>query len=135
MSHTRPTSPHVTIYSWMMTNTLSILHRLTGIALAIGTILMVTWLVSAAYYPTFYYDLHECMSSWIGQTMLLGWAAAFYYHLANGIRHLFWDMGKGFELDQAHKTGVIVLLFTIFMTAYSWWVLCSATCQSGIAGI
>lgn len=120
MAVSRPTSPHVTIYSWLITNTLSILHRLTGIGLAFGTVLFVAWLVSAAYYPAYYYNVQEFMSSIPGMVALLGWTVAFYYHLANGIRHLFWDIGKGFELKQAKVSGLVVLVFTAAATAFSW---------------
>ena len=121
MTVERPTSPHVTIYSWLISNTLSILHRLTGFGLSFGTILLVVWLVSAAYYPAFYYDLQDFMGSIIGRLLLVGWTFAFFYHLANGIRHLFWDIGKGFELGQAQASGIAVVAFTIVMTGASWW--------------
>lgn len=120
MTAPRPTSPHLTIYSWLITNTLSILHRLTGVALSFGTLLLVLWLVSAAYYPVLYYDVQDFMGSILGRLMLLGWTFAFFYHLGNGIRHLFWDMGKGFELETATRSGLAVIAFMIVMTGASW---------------
>lgn len=120
MTISRPTSPHLTVYRWLITNTLSIFHRLTGIWLVVGTLLIVAWLVTAAYYPKQYYDLQAVMSSLVGRAMMLGWTLAFFYHFANGIRHLMWDIGYGFELDQVTKSGWAALIFTIIMTALSW---------------
>lgn len=120
MTHPRPLSPHLSIYRWLITNTLSILHRITGVALCVGTVLLVAWLVTAAYYPAQYLTLQECMGSMLGRLMLVGWTFAFYYHLCNGIRHLFWDMGKGFELGTVNVTGAAVIIATIGLTAFSW---------------
>ncbi len=118
--HPRPTSPHLSIYSWLMTNTLSILHRITGFALSIGSVLFVAWLVSAAYFPDFFHALHILLSSVVGQILLFGWTAAFYYHLCNGIRHLTWDAGRGLEIHAAYKSGVTVLVATVAMTLLTW---------------
>jgi succinate dehydrogenase / fumarate reductase, cytochrome b subunit len=121
MSNThRPTSPHLTIYRPQMSSMMSIAHRITGVALFIGTALIVTWLWSAAYAPVFYNILHNALASGLGKFCLLGWTVAFYYHLGNGIRHLFWDMGKGFTLPVFHRTGWAVLFFTLLMTAFTW---------------
>ena len=132
MTIDRPTSPHVGIYSWLITNTLSIFHRLTGVGLLFGTALLVIWLVSAAYYPEFYYDLQDFMGSMLGMLLMLGWTAAFFYHFANGIRHLFWDIGKGFELKHVHASGMFVVFFTIVATAGSWWVVMNAPGEHAI---
>lgn len=130
MSIERPTSPHVTIYSWLISNTLSIFHRLTGLGLAVGTLLFVVWIFSAAYHPVFYYDLQEFMSSIIGLVLLFGWTLAFFYHLCNGIRHLFWDMGKGLDLETAKCSGIAVIISAVVLTGVSWWaVLCGQGCQ------
>jgi succinate dehydrogenase / fumarate reductase, cytochrome b subunit len=116
----RPTSPHLTIYRPQITSVLSILHRITGVALMVGTALLVTWLFVAAYQPGQYSGLHELMSSLVGRVLLIGWTLAFYYHLANGVRHLFWDMGKGFTIPQTTRSGIMVLVFTVIMTGASW---------------
>jgi len=116
----RPTSPHLSIYRKQITTVLSILHRMTGLALVAGTALMVAWLCTAAYRPAFYTTLHEALISDYGKACLMGWTVAFYYHFANGIRHLFWDMGKGFSLPAATRSGWLVIFFTIIMTAVTW---------------
>ena len=118
--HTRPTSPHLTIYKWQNSMALSILHRFTGIGLYAGLLLMVLWVWTVAYNPTKYADLHEYMSSDIGKTFLFGWTVAFYYHFGNGIRHMFWDVGRGFSLPAMARSGWTVLLFTILMTGFTW---------------
>lgn len=116
----RPTSPHLTIYRPQITSILSITHRLTGIWLFFGGLFLVVWLCVVAYAPAYYAQLHECLSSWLGQLFLLSWVFSFYYHLANGIRHLFWDIGKGFRLSQVNASGWAVVLFTLIMTAVTW---------------
>lgn len=113
----RPTSPHLSIYRWQITNTLSILHRITGFALTIGSLLFVAWLWSAAYAPLWYEELHGWLSTIVGKILLLGWAAAFYYHLGNGLRHLTWDIGQGMEIHEVVRSGKVVIAFTVLMTA------------------
>ena len=123
----RPVSPHISIYRWQITMVMSILHRATGLALFAGSAMIVVWLWSAAYAPAFYVTLHEGLSSFIGQFCLLGWVASFYYHLGNGIRHLFWDMGKGFALPVMRRSGLLVVAFAIVMTATTWFVAMTST--------
>jgi len=122
----RPISPHLSIYRKQISSVLSILHRMTGLALVAGTALLVSWLWSAAYAPAFYPQLHECLSSLLGQVALFSWMAAFYFHLANGIRHLFWDMGRGFALSAMAASGWAVVLFTVLMTMFTWGFIHSA---------
>lgn len=119
-SSSRPTSPHLTIYRPQISTVLSIAHRITGVGLYIGLILFAYWLWTAAYNPTGYTSLHECLSSWIGRIFLFGWTFAFFYHFANGIRHLFWDIGKGFELPVMARTGWAAVFFAILMTGFVW---------------
>lgn len=116
----RPLSPHLTIYKRQISTVLSILHRIAGMALFFGTALLVFWLWSAAYAPGYYPTFHSYVASPLGLFCLFGWTLAFYYHLANGIRHLFWDIGKGFSLPVMHKSGWAVVVFTLAMTAYTW---------------
>ena len=125
--HARPISPHISIYRWQNSMVLSILHRMTGMALFAGSALIVVWLWSAAYAPAFYTTLHGALSSVLGQICLFGWVSAFYYHLGNGIRHLFWDMGKGFALPDMRRSGLLVLAFTIGMTLLTWFVAMTST--------
>ena len=116
----RPTSPHLTIYKPQITSILSITHRMTGVALYAGTALLVWWLWTLAYMPEQYAKLHECLVSPIGQVMLFGWVFSFFYHFGNGIRHLFWDIGMGFTLPQLTRSGVLVIIFSVGMTALTW---------------
>lgn len=119
-SDNRPLSPHLGIYKWQITMVLSILHRITGVALYAGTALIVAWLWTLAYAPARHSDLLQLLATPIGQIMLIGWTGAFYYHLANGIRHLFWDAGYGFTLPVATKSGWMVVLFAGAMTFLTW---------------
>ena len=118
----RPTSPHLSIYRWQISSVLSILHRMTGMALYVGMALIVVWLWSAAYDPAFYGTLHTLLVSPVGLFCLLGWTFAFYYHLGNGIRHLFWDIGLGFTLPVMNKTGWAVVIAAFLLTAFTWGV-------------
>ncbi len=125
--HARPVSPHISIYRPQISSVLSIMHRITGLALFAGSSLIVLWLWSAAYAPVFYSTLHDCLSSWFGQLCLFGWVAAFYYHLGNGIRHLFWDVGLGFSLPVMRRSGLVVLAFAAVMTCVTWFVAMTST--------
>jgi len=115
----RPLSPHLQIYKPQWTSMLSIFHRITGVALAVGTLLLVWWLAAAASGADYYAYVQGFMASWLGIILLIGWAFALYYHLCNGIRHLFWDAGIGLELGPARTTGVLSMLIAIVLTAVS----------------
>jgi len=123
----RPTSPHLTIYRPQISSVLSIMHRMTGLVLAVGISLLVVWLWSAAYNPAFFGTLHSWLASPLGLLLLFGWTLSFYYHFANGVRHLFWDIGKGFALHQMEKSGWAVLVFTFMMSAVTWGFVYGAT--------
>ena len=116
----RPLSPHLTIYRPQISSVMSICHRATGVALALGSIFFVFWLWSAAYSS----DCFECMqtiaSHILGKIALIAWTFALFYHLGNGIRHLFWDMGKGYTIPVMTKSGWAVILFAVASTAYVW---------------
>ncbi len=107
----RPLSPHLQIYRPQITSVLSILHRLTGVALTFGTLLLTWWLVAAAYGPEEFADAQAFLGSWFGHLILWGFTFAVFYHLANGVRHLLWDFGWGFEIEQVRLTGIIVVAF------------------------
>ena len=116
----RPLSPHLQVYRPQLTSVLSILHRITGIGLAIGTLLLVWWLIAAAIGPTAFNTVQSFIGSTIGRILLLGWSFALFYHLSNGIRHLVWDAGKGFELTTAYASGRLVVAGSVVLTAISW---------------
>jgi succinate dehydrogenase / fumarate reductase cytochrome b subunit len=116
----RPLSPHLQVYRPQLTSMLSILHRLTGIALAIGTLLLVGWLYAAASGPESYAGIQEFNGSILGRLLLLGWSFALFYHLCNGVRHLAWDSGWGFDLPTAYLTGWIVVAAAGVLTIIAW---------------
>jgi succinate dehydrogenase / fumarate reductase cytochrome b subunit len=116
----RPLSPHLQIYRPQLTSVLSIMHRFAGIALAVGTLLLVCWVISAAAGPAAFAALQHFLASWFGYLILFGWTVALFYHLCNGIRHLFWDAGYGFELKTAYSSGYAVLAGTAVLTVLAW---------------
>jgi succinate dehydrogenase / fumarate reductase, cytochrome b subunit len=116
----RPLSPHLQIYKPQLTSVLSISHRITGIALAVGTLLLVAWIAATAKGPDAFAIVSGFLRNPIGLIMLFGWSVALFYHLANGIRHLFWDAGYGFELGSAYRSGWIVVGATAVLTVLAW---------------
>ncbi|SLN14062.1 succinate dehydrogenase, cytochrome b556 subunit [Oceanibacterium hippocampi] len=112
----RPLSPHLQIYRPQITSVLSILHRMTGVVLGIGTLLLAWWLIALATGPESYATAAGFLGSWFGQLVLLGFTWALFYHLCNGIRHLVWDTGRGFELETAAKSGMAVLICSVALT-------------------
>jgi len=118
----RPLSPFMfpMWYRFQITSALSILHRLTGIGLAVGSILLAWWLVAVAAGGQLFAATHAFIASPIGIILLFLWSVAFFYHLCNGIRHLVWDAGYGFELRQAYRSGYAVLAATVLLTVLAW---------------
>ena len=123
MSNTeRPLSPHLSIYRWPITMTLSILHRATGLVMAAGLLLLAAWLTNAAAGADDYQQFAVMLSSLVGRLLLLAWSFAFFLHMANGIRHLFWDSGRGFEKSQANASAWFVLITAVVLTGGFWMV-------------
>jgi len=120
----RPLSPHLQVYRWQIGNTLSILHRFTGVALALGLVALAYWLMSLAGGEDSYDDAMRIYGSPVGLAALCGWTFSFMYHLLNGIRHLFWDAGYGFERKHRHTSGWIAvvgaLILTVGFCALAW---------------
>lgn len=116
----RPLSPHIQVYRWQWTMMLSITHRATGIALAVGALLLVWWLLALASGPAAFADVQAFLGTWIGRLLLFGWTWALMYHLANGIRHLFWDAGVGLELPAAQASGYAVIVLSVAATLAIW---------------
>lgn len=112
----RPLSPHLQVYRPQMTSVLSILHRLTGVALTLGTLLLTWWLVAAAYGPDQFDTVQAAVGSWLGQLILWGFTFALFYHLGNGVRHLAWDFGWGFELGHLRASGLAMVAFAVAAT-------------------
>ena len=122
----RPLSPHLQIYRPQMTSVMSILHRATGYALAVGTIMVIWLLVAAATGPEAYSVFIWFANTLIGKLMLFGWSVALFFHLCNGIRHLIWDTGRMFKIEHVYLGGYFVLLATAVMTVWLWWSVCSS---------
>ena len=99
---------------------LSILHRLTGVALAVGTLLLIYWLVATAAGPAAFTAAQEFIGSILGRLLLFGWTVALFYHLANGVRHLLWDAGRGFELRAAYASGWAVVIAAVALSLIAW---------------
>ena len=116
----RPLSPHLQVYRPQMTSVLSFGHRATGVALAAGTLLLVYWLVAVASGAEAYETARSLIGSWFGRLCLFGWSLALFYHLCNGIRHLFWDAGMGYDLATAQRSGLAVLAGTAILTLVTW---------------
>lgn len=116
----RPRSPHLQIYRWPITMGTSILHRITGVGLALGTVILAWWLVAAAMGPDTYRVFEAAAAHWFGRLVLFGFTLALVYHALNGVRHLFWDMGVGFKLETANATGVVVYILTLGVTVLVW---------------
>lgn len=116
----RPLSPHLQIYRPQVTSVLSITHRLTGVVLAFAALLLTYWLASAAYGPESFARAQAVMESWFGRLVLFGFTFSLFYHLCNGIRHLGWDLGWGFELVKLRITGVVVIIASMGLTVLSW---------------
>lgn len=112
----RPLSPHLTIYRPQYTSVLSILHRVTGVALALGALLTVWWFLAAATGPEAFALADGVLTSWVGSLVLVGSAWALAYHTANGVRHLVWNLGYGFDLDNAYRSGVAVVAASVVLT-------------------
>jgi len=118
----RPLSPFM-LYRWQYTNTLSILHRITGCALTVGLLLFVYWLAAAAGGPDAYATAQAVFEHPVTRILLVGFSFAFFYHLLNGVRHLVWDAGYGFEKPTARASGWLVFIGSLVLTAFLWFLL------------
>ena len=116
----RPLSPHLDVYKPQLTSLMSIFNRLTGIALSLGTLFLVWQLLAAATGPAEFSTFQGLAGSWIGIAVLVGWSISLFYHLLNGIRHLLWDTGWGFDLATTYKTGQAVVVGTVALTIIAW---------------
>ena len=116
----RPLSPHLQVYKWPVSMALSIGHRISGVGLAIGTLLMTWWLVAAALSDGAFAAVQGVLSSVIGVLALMAWTAALIFHLFSGIRHLMWDIGFGFD-DRSYRTsGWTVVVAVVAATLIVW---------------
>ncbi len=112
----RPLSPHLTIYRPQYTSVTSILTRITGIALILASILIVWWFLAASYGPEYFAVANGVITSWFGDLVMFGSLWAIWYHFLAGLRHLYWDSGRGFELDEAKKLAYGVVIGSVILT-------------------
>ncbi len=112
----RPVSPHWRVYRWQMGNSLSILHRLSGIFLTLGFVALCYWLMSIAGGAATYSTAMAIFTGPLGILLLCGWTFAFFFHLLNGIRHLFWDTGRGFEATHRRVSGWLVVAGSVALS-------------------
>jgi succinate dehydrogenase / fumarate reductase cytochrome b subunit len=122
----RPLSPHLGVYKFMYTMSLSILHRITGCVATVGFLLFVWWLMALATGPEEYATAMRRLASPIGKLLLVGFTFSFVYHFCNGIRHLLWDTGRGLERAQARRSGAVVVVAAVSLTALVLWFACRA---------
>ncbi len=116
----RPLSPHLGVYRPQLSSVLSIMNRVSGIAISAGTALLVWWLVAAASGPSAYAQITEFLHSFVGIFVLFGWTAALMYHFFAGLRHLAWDSGYGYALPQMRITGLGTVIATGVSTVLIW---------------
>ena len=116
----RPLSPHLSIYRFGWTMAFSIGHRILGVALSVGTLLLVYWLVALAEGPESYARAQALLGHWFGRLVLFGWTFALFFHLCNGIRHLCWDAGWGLDMKTARMTAWGVLTVAVLLTLFTW---------------
>lgn len=116
----RPLSPHLQVYKWQLTMVLSIVHRATGIALCAGVPFLLYWIWSLTAGEAGYYQAQSFFASALGRIVLFGFSASLFYHLCNGIRHLYWDIGRGLELPEVYRGGRIVVIATAVLTLVAW---------------
>jgi succinate dehydrogenase / fumarate reductase cytochrome b subunit len=119
----RPLSPHLSIYRFMYTMVLSILHRFTGVVLALGLCALVYWLMSAAAGERAYDHAAWLFRSWVFRLLLLAWLASYCFHLLNGLRHLAWDAGLGLERVHARRSARVVIVLAVAAFLIAAWVL------------
>lgn len=120
MAHERPLSPHLQVYKPQITSVLSILHRATGVALALGLFVLGWWLVAAASGPEAYATFQSVAGSPVGIIALVGWSFALFYHLCAGVRHLLMDSGMFFTIPEIYKSGYAMLAAAVLLTAMFW---------------
>jgi len=125
MAVERPLSPHLQVYRLPLVANLSILHRITGLWLSFGGVLLVAWVLILAQGPD-WYEAHRTMvaEGWtriVVCVLLYTFVFSLVYHLLNGVRHLFWDAGKGLDIEFAGKTGWLVVGLSVLLTALIAW--------------
>ena len=117
-----PLSPHLQIYRWQVSSLVSIIHRITGILNLLGLIFICAWISSAGIGENFFESFSVFLKSFIGEFILIGFTWSISYHLLSGIRHIFWDLGYGYEIKTANLSGIIVIIGSLFLTIILWMI-------------
>ena len=120
MFDNRPLSPHLTIHKKVLTAVFSIFHRITGIGLSIGSVLMAIWISLIALGPNYFFIFESVAATLVFKVILFLWTIGVFYHLFNGIRYLFWTYGLGMEIKTVYNSGYIILLLTFIATIFVW---------------
>ena len=122
MAKERPISPHLQVYKPQITSVLSIFHRITGVAMTFGLILLVVWIFTLSLGKEYFEYFSMFIKSWFGMLTLFGFTFALNYHFCNGIRHLFWDAGYGYEIETVQKSGLAVVVVSCSLTILIWYL-------------
>lgn len=117
----RPLSPHLQVYKPQITSVMSILHRMTGVVLALGALVLCAWLVAAAGSAQGFVAFSGWMGSPVGKLALFVFSACLVYHFLNGLRHLAWDSGRGYDIPRVYASGYAVLVLSVVITGALWW--------------
>ncbi len=116
----RPLSPHLQVWKWTLTMTMSILHRATGVANTVGLLVIVWWLLAAATGPEAYDTFMVFATSMIGKVMFVGWTFAIYLHMFGGIRHLIMDTGRLLDIKTSNMAVLFIWASAVVLTAVTW---------------
>ena len=120
MSRQRPLSPHLSVWRFQLPAVMSITHRITGVILTSGTLLLAIWLIALAFGETSFNLVYVIVSHPIGQIVLAGYSAVLFYHACNGVRHLFWDFGIALDIPGVYFSGRIAIVFAVGLTIVFW---------------
>ena len=118
----KPLSPHLTIYKPQITSVMSITHRATGVFQSLGTLFILTYFLSVVLNEDFYKMFEYFIESYVGKTFLFFYLLSLCYHLCNGIRHLLWDLGFGFEIKNVYYSGYLTIFIAIFLNFIIWFL-------------
>ena len=120
MIDNRPLSPHITIYKKVLTSVFSIFHRITGIGLSIGSVLISLWISLLALGPDYFYIFEIISTTLLFKCILILWTVGIFYHLFNGVRYLFWTYGLGMDLKTVYSSGYAVIILTVISSLIVW---------------
>ena len=123
MSRPRPLSPHLSIWRFQLPAVMSITHRMTGVILASGTILLTCWLLALAFGENSFNLVSIIIFHPLGQLVMFGYSVVLFYHASNGVRHLFWDFGKALDVQGVYTSGRIALITMFFLIVGFWSVI------------